>query len=617
MSNEKWKDWKDMAKKKFNFKDEDFTDDFIKEITSGTVAVGGMAYGGPHGFFTYEYRAKTLWLNDYNFYSEIDGTFYTDQDYGRGKCNRLEHVQTTAIHDKVWKEAIEKVEIRAKKRDFFEFMNKKIKEKNDDFIAIIQNESNSYIKNKINLKYENNNISHLIIEIKNELEKNLDSSEEKIKEILNNFNLISKDKLTNINIYLIGKTGVGKSTLVNSFLKLEEGEKAKEGYGQPITLETKMYNSNIIPWIRLYDTQGFESNGYGINQATEHAINFIKKSLLDKDPNQYIHLIWYCVTGSRFEESEKDVLIKLLNTYEDKTLPITIVYTQATKLEESKYMIEEIKKKCNEIGRNITSCAIIAKDFKYNINNEIITQKSFGLKELLEISKCRIADAVNSAFYESFKAKLLESYRKLFEQKTKNIKNSIVNERISKIGKLNLENLDDYIKTIKNNFLEIFKEIILLIILDIEDSNVEKYINYINNYIDTSVIELFKNIYSEYDKEFLKPKIEEFSTKLCSLQVEGEKKVDITIQNKKTKEDYEKDFKGEYESKSKKQIELLIFNNLYEKIGVIFVDELGKIINNAFHISLNLKKEIIDEKIKERYKNALEEIKNTIYEKME
>ena len=69
-----------MAKKKFNFKDEDFTDDFIKEITSGTVAVGGMAYGGPHCFFTYEYRAKTLWLNDYNFYSEIDGTFYTDQD---------------------------------------------------------------------------------------------------------------------------------------------------------------------------------------------------------------------------------------------------------------------------------------------------------------------------------------------------------------------------------------------------------------------------------------------------------------------------------------------------------------------------------------------------------
>ena len=352
-------------------------------------------------------------------------------------------------------------------------------------MAVIQNESNSYIKNKINSKYENNNINHLIIEIKNELEKNLDSFEEKIKDILNNFNLISKDKLTNINIYLIGKTGVGKSTLVNSFLKLEDGEKAKEGYGQPITLETKLYNSNIIPWIRLYDTQGFESNGYGINQATEHAINFIKKCLLDKDQNEYIHLIWYCVTGSRFEEAEKDALLKLLNTYEDKTLLITIVYTQATKLEESKYMIEEIKKKCNEIGRNSTSCAIIAKDFKYNINNEINIQKSLGLKELLEISKCRKADAVNSAFYESFKAELLENYRNLFKQKTINIKNSIVNKRISKIAQLNMAKLDDYIKTIKNNFKEIFKEIILLILSDIKDFNMEKYINYINNYIDT------------------------------------------------------------------------------------------------------------------------------------
>ena len=160
-----------MAKKKFNFKDEDFTEEFVKEITSGQVAVGGMAYGGPHGFFTYEYRPKTLWLNNCNFYAEVDGTFYTDQDYGKRKCNRLEHVPIKSIHDKVWKEAIEKVEIRAKKRDYTKYIEEKIEDKIYYFSAIIKNESYSVIKNIISLKEENNNLGNLISKIKKELEK--------------------------------------------------------------------------------------------------------------------------------------------------------------------------------------------------------------------------------------------------------------------------------------------------------------------------------------------------------------------------------------------------------------------------------------------------------------
>jgi len=74
-----------------------------------------------------------------------------------------------------------------------------------------------------------------------------------------------------------------------------------------------------------------------------------------------------------------------MNAYEDSKLPIIIVYTQATKLSESKNMIQHINEQCQNIGRNISSCSLIAKDFNYEINNEIVVQKSFGMKELLEI----------------------------------------------------------------------------------------------------------------------------------------------------------------------------------------------------------------------------------------
>lgn len=399
--------------------------------------------------------------------------------------------------------------------------------------------------------------------------------------------------------------------MINSFLKLEEG-KAEEGYGKPITLKTKIYNSKIIPWVRLYDTQGFESSGYGVNEATEYAINLIKKCLLNKDPNEYIHLIWYCITGSRFEECEKEVLLKLMNTYEDKTLPIIVVYTQ-----ESKSMVEEIKKKCNEIGRNVISCPIIAKDFTYNINNQIIVQKSFGLKELFDISKSKIADAVNSSFYESFKANILDNYKNLFEEKIQNIKDSIVSEKITKIEQIKLTNFDDYVKIIKNKFFEIFKEILVLIIINMNDFNSEKYVNYINNYIDTFVIDLFKNYYNIYEKEFLTPKIIEYSRDLCTEQIEGEKKFDIAIPNKKTKEDCEIYLKKAFEEKSKITIEYYIMSILYVKIGNQFLDELGIIINQLFHDSLNLNKEFLEEKTKERFKNTLDEIKKNIFEKMD
>ena len=612
MNFENIKDWKDLARK-FNFREEDFTKEFVDDITSGLFAVGGMAYGGPHGFFTYEYRPKTLWLNNYNFYSEVRGTFYTNQDYGRGKCGRLEHVNVTYYHDQIWKETYEKLEKKAKIRDYHLYFNEKREEKANNFFQQLKTESHKFIQNLLNSKINNLNVNDLVTEIKNEIEKRKDEFNHKIIDFLNNLSIekLFNEKLSKINIYLLGKTGVGKSTLINSILDLKDEEKAKEGFGIPITNETKAYTSDTISWVRLFDNQGFESIGYGVQEATEYAFGFIKKLLLDPDPNKQIHLIWYCVTGSRFEQCEKEILLKLMNAYEDSKLPIIIVYTQATKLSESKNMIQHINEQCQNLGRNILSCSLIAKDFNYEINNEIVVQKSFGMKELLEISKSKIIDAVNSSFYESLKAKILDKYINLFEEKFQILKDNILKKtQINDFDRVSFNNSDEYFKKIKENLIEIIKEIIKLIIQNIDEINLDKFVGFINNYNDKYIVEQMKNIYAIYEKEYLTNELNKLSADICSLQVEGEKKYEITISDKLTKEQLKEKLMTKYNESKYNYVENSIITCLYEKIGVLFVYELGNIIKNIFHLSLNEQKEKLQDKIKEIIKANLDIIKN-------
>jgi len=85
--------------------------------------------------------------------------------------------------------------------------------------------------------------------------------------------------LTHLNVYIIGKTGLGKSTLINSILNLEEREKAKENLGDPCTKKTKQYTSNKIPWLRLNDSRGIESKNFIVSDDLNVAKEIIDKSL--------------------------------------------------------------------------------------------------------------------------------------------------------------------------------------------------------------------------------------------------------------------------------------------------------------------------------------------------
>ena len=184
-----------------------------------------------------------------------------------------------------------------------------------------------------------------------EIEKGYDIYENKIKnkieEICERKDEFSIKYLT---IMILGKSGVGKSTLINQFLKLKRGQRAQTGIGEFQTIDTKVYKNKTVPFIRLVDTRGIELNqGYGASDVKTEAEKYIKEKLQLGDMNNFVHCFWYCITGTRFEQAEIDLLNSLRATYKDNNIPIIIVYTQATDDEAIASMKKFVKEKKSKV----------------------------------------------------------------------------------------------------------------------------------------------------------------------------------------------------------------------------------------------------------------------------
>ena len=100
------------------------------------------------------------------------------------------------------------------------------------------------------------------------------------------------------------------STLINVILELKD--EAKTGIGLPQTTEIKYFSSEKSDFLRLYDSRGIEKGkDFDIDKIYILLKEFILKQLETKEPNKYIHSIWYCWQGPRFEENEVKIINKL------------------------------------------------------------------------------------------------------------------------------------------------------------------------------------------------------------------------------------------------------------------------------------------------------------------
>ena len=114
--------------------------------------------------------------------------------------------------------------------------------------------------------------------------------------------------ISHLNIVLVGPIGVGKSTLINSVLELDKAHCTKEGEAEPCTMGAPKYFESLkVTFLRLGDSQGIEKGSNGIESVVKDVKIFFESKLLTKDSDQFVHCIWYCISGARFEDVEKKV----------------------------------------------------------------------------------------------------------------------------------------------------------------------------------------------------------------------------------------------------------------------------------------------------------------------
>ena len=56
------------------------------------------------------------------------------------------------------------------------------------------------------------------------------------------------------------------------------------------------------------------------------------------NPDEFIHIILYCFEGCKFVEEVRDSLYKLMDLYNDETLPIILVHTRGVQGEDDEFL---------------------------------------------------------------------------------------------------------------------------------------------------------------------------------------------------------------------------------------------------------------------------------------
>ncbi|ETN38794.1 uncharacterized protein HMPREF1541_06833 [Cyphellophora europaea CBS 101466] len=147
-------------------------------------------------------------------------------------------------------------------------------------------------------------------------------------------------------ILVCGKTGVGKSTLINKVFGVEMTEESTS-YAQGAHDINTAFESPNHPGLLIHDSRGWQA---GSDQELDLIAKFLRHRAFQKDPAESLHVIWFCVDSdvSRIEEADKRTFETIAQF--SNHVPVFVVGTKKDKLVAYRKMelLEEYMKRTND-----------------------------------------------------------------------------------------------------------------------------------------------------------------------------------------------------------------------------------------------------------------------------
>lgn len=195
------------------------------------------------------------------------------------------------------------------------------------------------------------------------------------------------EKMPPPNIAIIGRTGAGKSTLIN---KVFGADLAKTGTGLPVSDAFVRYPKSLDekPLVIVYDSAGYEMDKAW--RFRNDVVKFIQQKKALNNIEEQIHLVWYVIHAGlkRFEHFDAEIIAVLRS----ERVPVIIVLSQADLARSA------------EVAKMEETIAAYKETYKLNelrilrVSADPINGEPFGVSELVEISSALLPELYTEAF---------------------------------------------------------------------------------------------------------------------------------------------------------------------------------------------------------------------------
>jgi len=183
-----------------------------------------------------------------------------------------------------------------------------------------------------------------------------------------------------VNIVIAGRSGVGKSTLVNAVF---HGRIADTGQGRPVTREAREYTKDGVP-VSILDTRGLELGAF--EETLTLLEDLVVTRARDADATRHLHCAWLCIgeDSRRVEAGDLEVARMLA-----RHMPVVAVVTKARSDQGFRAEVERLL----PMARNVMRVRAL-----HETDDEGHTLHPRGLVELVELTMELVPEAQRNAF---------------------------------------------------------------------------------------------------------------------------------------------------------------------------------------------------------------------------